>query len=249
MEITEVRIKIVPQTQDRLLGFCSLTFDNAFVVRDLKIILGGKGPFVAMPSRKLTDRCRKCGGKNPYRAAYCNQCGVKLLDTRAPRNPDGRAKLYADIAHPINSTCREMIQSAVILAYEEEQRLAALPGYVCRYDDLGEDHYVDYEEDQDDSVDTGARGSLSTDLSNPAASDVLKESSVAKVSDQGDVSTQEHGDDFAESDGGTTTSGHISRAGHDTPRAPHVNLTLPTENRNQPVTKQSTNDDFGAGLV
>lgn len=138
MEITEVRIKLVHESQDRLLAFCSITIDGAFVVRDLKIIQGTRGAFVAMPSRKLMDRCRKCGGKNALRASYCNQCGGRLPDDRAPKETDGRAKLYADIAHPINQECREMIQSAVIVAYEQEQILSQDPNYVCRYDDFGE---------------------------------------------------------------------------------------------------------------
>ncbi len=68
MVITEVRIKLCEENNERLLAFCSVTFDNAFVVRDLKIIEGTKGVFVAMPSRKLTDRCGKCGCKNLLRA-------------------------------------------------------------------------------------------------------------------------------------------------------------------------------------
>lgn len=138
MEITEVRIKLVHESQDRLLAFCSITFDSQFVIRDLKIIQGTKGPFVAMPSRKLMDRCRRCGGKNALRSAYCNQCGVRLPDDRAPKEIDGRAKLYADIAHPINTDCREMIQSSVLTAFEHEHVLARSPDYVCRYDDFGE---------------------------------------------------------------------------------------------------------------
>lgn len=45
MNITEVRVKLVNENgeNERLLGFCSVTFDNAFVVRDLKIIGGPKG--------------------------------------------------------------------------------------------------------------------------------------------------------------------------------------------------------------
>ena len=47
MVITEVRIKLCEENNERLLAFCSVTFDNAFVVRDLKIIEGTKGVFVA----------------------------------------------------------------------------------------------------------------------------------------------------------------------------------------------------------
>lgn len=135
MEVTEVRVKLMDEPGDRLKAFCSVTFDDCFVIRDLKIIEGSTGPFVAMPSRKLTSHCRKCGSKNHLRAYYCNQCGAKQEEGRAPKDADGRAKLYADIAHPINSACREMIQACVIQEFFEEQERAEQPGYVSRYDD------------------------------------------------------------------------------------------------------------------
>ena len=135
MVITEVRIKLVAENNERLMAFCSLTLDNAFVIRDLKIIEGTKGLFVAMPSRKLTDRCNRCGSKNHLRARYCNSCGGHLDENRAPRDHDGRAKLHADIAHPINSACREVMQVAIIKAFQDEKERARLPGYVCTYDD------------------------------------------------------------------------------------------------------------------
>ena len=136
MEITEVRIKLMEDASERLQAFCSITFDDCFVIRDLKIIGGSNGPFVAMPSRKLTAHCPQCGCKNHLRAAYCNQCGQRLKDDRAARDEEGRAKLYADIAHPINSICREMIQHRVIEAYGRELEESKLPGYVSRYDDF-----------------------------------------------------------------------------------------------------------------
>ena len=139
MVITEVRIKLCEENNERLLAFCSVTFDNAFVVRDLKIIEGTKGVFVAMPSRKLTDRCNKCGCKNHLRARFCNSCGARLDESRAMRDTDGRAKLHADIAHPIHSGAREQIQGAVVKAYQEEKERAKLPGYVCTYDDYDYD--------------------------------------------------------------------------------------------------------------
>jgi stage V sporulation protein G len=145
MEITEVRVKLMENSDDRLQAFCSITFDNAFVVRDLKIIEGTNGAFVAMPSRKLTVHCCTCGAKNHLRAGYCNHCGAKQKDDRAMRDGDGRAKLYADIAHPINSSCREMIQLRVIAEYQGERERAKLPDYVSRYDDdYGFDAGEDY---------------------------------------------------------------------------------------------------------
>jgi stage V sporulation protein G len=152
VHITEVRIKLMEDVQERLQAFCSITIDACFVIRDLKIINGTKGPFVAMPSRKLTDRCPKCSSKNCLRAVFCSQCGGKLPEDRALKGQDGRAKLYADIAHPINSHCRELIQLKVLAAYEQELVLAQQPGYVCRYDDFGEDGLFDLSDEWSESA-------------------------------------------------------------------------------------------------
>ncbi len=140
MQITEVRIKLMEDGGERLQAFCSITFDDCFVIRDLKIIGGANGPFVAMPSRKLTGHCQQCGCKNHLRAAYCNQCGARVSHQEpAGRDDEGRAKLYADIAHPINSQCREMIQERVIQEFYQEQERAKQPGYKSRYDDFDYD--------------------------------------------------------------------------------------------------------------
>lgn len=136
MEITEVRVKLMDESGERLQAFCSITFDDAFVVRDLKIIEGATGPFVAMPSRKLTAHCSQCGSKNHLRAAFCNQCGARQREQPTGKDDEGRAKLYADIAHPINSNCREMIQQRVIQAFEDERSRSKLPGYVPSYEDF-----------------------------------------------------------------------------------------------------------------
>lgn len=143
MEITEVRVKLMSDPNDRLMGFCSITLDGSFVIRDLKIIQGGKGCFVAMPSRRLMDRCSRCHTKNHLRSRFCNHCGGQLREDRSAKDFDGRAKLYADIAHPINCECREKIQIKVMEAFEQEKILAQQAGYVCRYDDYGEDDYDD----------------------------------------------------------------------------------------------------------
>lgn len=146
MEITEVRIKLMEDPSDRLSAFCSITLDDCFVVRDLKIIQGAKGIFVAMPSRKLSDRCPKCHSKNQIRASFCNQCGVKLHSERALKDDAGRAKLYADIAHPINSACRDMIQKRVIAVFQEEIVRAKQSGYTCTYDDYDEERFASLNE-------------------------------------------------------------------------------------------------------
>jgi len=52
MKVTEVRVKIVA-SDNRLRGLATITFDDCFVVHDIRIIEGDKGIFVAMPSKKL----------------------------------------------------------------------------------------------------------------------------------------------------------------------------------------------------
>ena len=150
MEITEVRIKLMEEPGERLKAFCSITFDDCFVVRDLKIIEGANGPFVAMPSRKLTAHCPNCRCKNHLRAGFCNQCGTRLRENQALRDEEGRAKLYADIAHPINSACRELIQQRVIVAFDDEKVRARQPGYVSRYDEF--DHDIEFDESRPPGV-------------------------------------------------------------------------------------------------
>jgi stage V sporulation protein G len=130
-------------SEDRLRGFCSITFDDSFVVRDLKIIQGNNGPFVAMPSRKLTSNCPRCRTKNHLRSNYCNNCGEKLKTTEISTDTAGRAKLYADIAHPVNARCREMIQNKIIEELNQELELAAQPGYRSRYDEDYDDEFVE----------------------------------------------------------------------------------------------------------
>ena len=81
MEITDVRIRKI-STDGKMKAIVSVTFDNEFVVHDIKVIEGQSGLFIAMPSRKT---------------------------------PDGEFK---DIAHPINTTTREKIQTSILNAYE-----------------------------------------------------------------------------------------------------------------------------------
>jgi len=99
MEITDIRVRRI-NAEGRMKAVVSVTFDNAFVIHDIKVIEGQDKMFVAMPSRKT------------------------------PEND------FKDIAHPINSTMRDMIQSAIIEKYEltklEEahQQEERIPEYV-----------------------------------------------------------------------------------------------------------------------
>jgi stage V sporulation protein G len=82
MNITDVRVRKI-NTEGKMNAVVSVTFDNAFVVHDVKVVEGMNGIFVAMPSRKT---------------------------------PEGE---FRDIAHPISAAAREVIQTAVLKAYQE----------------------------------------------------------------------------------------------------------------------------------
>ncbi len=164
MQVTEVRIKLMEQSEDRLRAFCSITLDHEFVIRDLKIIDGVNGPFVAMPSRKLSGHCPRCGYKNHLRAAYCNQCGAKLRITVTGEAPQ---KLYADVAHPINSECREMVSAAVLTEFQAELQRAAQPGYRSRYDDEFE-ALAESSDDRFTSIDRIDQGPRSDPVDGPS---------------------------------------------------------------------------------
>ncbi|HIA28275.1 MAG TPA: stage V sporulation protein G [Planctomycetes bacterium] len=138
MEVTEVRVKMVSNRQDKLKAFCSVTFDNAFVVRDIKVIEGNNGLFVAMPSRKLTIRCTRCAFKNQVRSNYCNDCGTEIPIELSERAEEGRTKLHADVAHPINSDCRTMIQNRIIEEYEGEKLNLMVPADVSEAVELSD---------------------------------------------------------------------------------------------------------------
>ena len=129
MEISEVRVKMVANQDDRLKAFCSMTLDNEFVIRDIKIIEGTGGLFVAMPSRKMSDHCPKCGGKNHLRAKFCGNCGARLPENRVKPDTRGRMKLTAAIAHTINAQCKRKIQETIIEAFNEELERSKQPGY------------------------------------------------------------------------------------------------------------------------
>ena len=120
MNITEVRVKLLGGRSDRLRAFCSITLDDEFVVHDLRVIEGRQGLFVAMPSRKLSDNCPHCGGKNHLRSKFCSECGGRLDESRS----GDRDKFHVDVAHPIVPSCRELIQSTVLDAFKRESAQA-----------------------------------------------------------------------------------------------------------------------------
>ena len=83
MEITDIRIRQMT-TEAKMKAVVSVTFDNAFVVHDIKIIEGTDRMFIAMPSRKTPDN--------------------EFKDIAHPINPDMREELSSAILEKYQST-------------------------------------------------------------------------------------------------------------------------------------------------
>jgi len=125
MEITEVKVFLKDSPDKKLKAYVTVTFDNAFVVRNIKVIEGTSGLFIAMPSRKVKQPCPKCGFKNELRSKYCNQCGSALPLTTRPvmgAEETTNAQLeHKDIAHPITQSFREYLQKRILEGYAQEK--------------------------------------------------------------------------------------------------------------------------------
>ena len=126
MEITEVRVFLKEGPDKKLKAYTTVTFDNAFVVRNVKVIEGNKGLFVAMPSRKLKNPCSKCGHSNVVRSKFCNECGTALepaasTGRQIAQNDTARQSEHRDIAHPITPEFRDYLQKKVLDAYQQEK--------------------------------------------------------------------------------------------------------------------------------
>jgi stage V sporulation protein G len=120
MKITEVRIFSAESRDGKLKAFATMTFDDWFVVRNVKIIQGNNGLFVAMPSRKAMVPCPKCRFKNVRGSRFCNQCGARMGHAPVTEDTEERQGSHMDIAHPITQECREYIQDTILEAYESE---------------------------------------------------------------------------------------------------------------------------------
>ncbi len=122
MRVTTVRIRMThPEIlqRDNVEAFCTAIIDDALAVRDIKIIRGKKGAFMAMPSRKKTERCKNCGCKNRFCAKFCGECGdnlpfVTLTDDESP---------YADVVFPVSSAARKILEDAIMDSYRQERSL------------------------------------------------------------------------------------------------------------------------------
>jgi stage V sporulation protein G len=86
MKITEV--KVFPVNEERLKAYVTITIENCFVVRDLKIIKGHEGLFVAMPSKKRKDG--------------------QFKDIAHPLNQETRAEIEAAVFEAYEAEVRSM---------------------------------------------------------------------------------------------------------------------------------------------
>ncbi len=120
MEITEVRISLRENEGKRLKAYATVTFDNCFVVRNIKVIEGNNGLFVAMPARKLKHFCPRCGKKVEVGSQYCSHCGAQLPPSSRD-SEEQRQVTHQDLAHPINQEFRDYLQGKVLDAYEKEK--------------------------------------------------------------------------------------------------------------------------------
>jgi len=123
MEITEAKLALRDSPDKKLKAYATVTFDNAFVVRNIKVIEGTNGLFIAMPSRKVKQPCPKCGFKNELRSKYCNQCAQALPQSVTGEREDSASVQleHKDIAHPITQAFREYLQKTILSAYEQEK--------------------------------------------------------------------------------------------------------------------------------
>ena len=119
MEITEIRLFPKEGQDKKLKAYTTVTFDNAFVVRNIKIIQGAEGLFIAMPSRKLKSPCSKCSFKVEVGSKFCNQCGAAVKIDERQVEQDAKAE-HRDIAHPITQEFREYLQNKILEIYKKE---------------------------------------------------------------------------------------------------------------------------------
>ena len=115
MEVTDVRIHLISKKKNRVKAFASVTFDNCFVVRGIRLIEGDNGLFLAMPSEESRKLCPQCSSWIPVNSRFCPRCGAHLGESVTT------ASKYTsrDIAHPINQETRQYITSKVVDAYNQ----------------------------------------------------------------------------------------------------------------------------------
>jgi len=128
MEVTEIRVFLKEGQDKKLKAYTTVTFDNAFVVRNIKVIQGPNGLFIAMPSRKMKYPCPRCGFKNEVGSKYCNGCAAEVPPPKEPVQTDAKTE-HRDVAHPITQEFREYLQKKILNAYNDEIKTGVASGY------------------------------------------------------------------------------------------------------------------------
>lgn len=128
MEITEIRVFLKEGQDKKLKAYVTVTFNNVFVVRNIKVIQGSDALFIAMPSRKVKNTCPKCHFKNEVGSRYCNHCGGAIPHEAAQAKPADAKTEHRDIAHPITQQFREYLQTKILEAYKKEVATGKRPG-------------------------------------------------------------------------------------------------------------------------
>lgn len=103
MKITEIRIHLMGE--DRLKAFASVTFDDSFVVRNMKVVEGTKGVFLCMPSRKLPDGTHKdmVHPINQEFRKYLEDHVLKAYQDELAKNPEGKKASTSEVYGEDNS--------------------------------------------------------------------------------------------------------------------------------------------------
>jgi len=120
MEITEIRVFLKESPDKKLKAYTTVTFDNVFVIRNIKVIQGANGLFIAMPSRKVKSPCPKCNFKNEVGSRFCNQCGTSLPQASNDSEVHDSKSEHRDIAHPVTQQFRDYLQKQILDAYHAE---------------------------------------------------------------------------------------------------------------------------------
>ena len=119
VNITEVKVFFKNNQKAKLKAYVSIVFEDALVIRNLKVIDGSYGLFVVMPSHKTTEACPQCRNKNAVSSRYCSFCGKALLSGQLKKNKKASHE-HKEIVSPVADELRTYIQSTVLDVYAEE---------------------------------------------------------------------------------------------------------------------------------
>jgi len=98
MEITDVRV--FPVDEEKLKAYVTITLDNCFVVRDLKIIHGSTGLFIAMPAKRRKDGTYKDIAHPLNTVTRIRMEKAILLEYEKQRNPGIAPQPQEEMCHP-----------------------------------------------------------------------------------------------------------------------------------------------------